>query len=279
MTSGSIQLKNDGAKFWDSNPCGGIWGDYSQYMDWIQKTEPYIFKILDQYDWEDKKVLEVGCGQGATLNYLPRYNASITGLDMSMQSIRYALNGANELGNQDRVFLLEADAELLPFGCDTFDSVICCGVLHHTSDTMGGIRNIFKILKPGGMAIIMLYHSGNPKWWMTRILRGISKLIDFIFRKKNIIADFIRSNQRKNAVQGTALLELFGVPILSAYSNRDALVMFEGFSKVKISNHQAGFKRMVDIFPVLSFLSRFLSWIDTKSVNKWGFYQVIEAQK
>lgn len=55
--------------------------------------------------------------------------------------------------------------------------------------------------------------------------------------------------------------------------------MFSIFSKVRISNHQPGFRRMVDIMPVLHLLESFLGKFDRKVSQMWGFYQVIEARK
>lgn len=279
MILNGYQLKKNGAKFWDSNPCGGNWTTYREFMDWIRKTEPYIFDILDNYDWRGKKVVEVGSGQGTTCNYLPQHGIEMIGLDMSYQSIQAANTGAIELGHQKMVSLLQSDAEHLPFADEVFDAVISCGVLHHTEDTAGGIQNIHRILKPSGMAIVMLYHSGNPKWWATNLLRCYSNLVDFLFRRSGVLAESLRSHQQANSASGTALLELYGVPILKAFSNKQTQEMFSGFSDIKISNHQPGYRRLADVIPVLSRFSKVLAWIDQRTINKWGFYQVIEARK
>ena len=273
------QLKSNGAKFWDSNPCGGNWSTYREFMQWIRKTEPYFFDILDTYTWQGLKIAEIGCGQGTTLNYLPSKGARMIGLDISWESVKQAYKGAEELGHIDRICVVQADAEKIPFLDSVFDRVISCGVLHHTVDTAGGIRNVYRILKPGGTAIIMLYHSGNPKWWMTNLIRWISKCIDRLAGREGVIAEKIRSKQRADSASGTALLELFGVPILKAFSNQQVRKMFSGFSKVKITNHQPGFRRMADILPGLKFLTGFLSWLDRVTIRFWGFYQVIEAEK
>jgi ubiquinone/menaquinone biosynthesis C-methylase UbiE len=279
MTADLSQIKQRGARFWDSNPCGGFWTTYREFMDWIRQTEPYFFDILDSYDWRGQKVIEVGCGQGTTLNYLPQHEVEMTGLDMSFQSIQAAQAGALELDQLDMVQLLQADAEYLPFANEIFDAVISCGVLHHTSDTAGGIRNIHRILKPGGTAVVMLYHSGNPKWWATNLFRTYSRLVDYFFQRSGVLAESLRSHHQANSTSGTALLELYGVPILKAFSNKQTEEMFSGFSEIKISNHQPGFRRLVDVIPVLSRFSKVLAWLDQRTINKWGFYQVIEARK
>ena len=273
------RLKQNGADFWNENPCGGNWSSYRQFISWMKKTEPYLFEILDKYDWKDKKVIEVGCGQGTTLNYLPMYGAHVVGLDMSYQSLMFAQSGAEELHISSNVELLAADAENLPLADGDFDVAISCGVLHHTVNTMESIRQLQRMLKPGGTAIVMLYRSGNPKWWMTKSFRGFSKLIDKLIGEPGVIVKYFRQRQKTGSPSGTAHLELFGVPILKAFSNNMAKAMFADFSEVHISNHQPGFRRLVDIVSVFGFLEPMLAYIDRKTQSVWGFYQVIEARK
>ena len=275
----NTQLKKEGAVFWDSNPCGGEWDSYQEFLDWYIHTEPEMFQILEPYNLINKKVLEIGIGQGPTINYLARAGHSMKGMDMSLQSIKEARAGAIELGHNDRVSFWQADAETLPLLEDYFDIVISIGVLHHTKDTQASIQEIYRILKPGGTALIMLYRSGNPKWWMVRILRGISSLVNFFSGEKQTLANKIRERQEENNAEGTALLELFGVPILKAFSNRQSRVFFREFSEVDISNYMAGFERMIDTLPFFTFFKSLLVWLDQKTQNLWGFYQVIEAKK
>lgn len=274
----TTHLKKAGQSFWDANPCGGNWTSYCEFMEWIRKTEPYFFEILDRHDWRGKQVIEVGCGQGTTFNYLPHLGAAVAGVDMSFQSLQQARAGARELGFEP-VRITLADAERLPFMSNYFDAVISAGVLHHTPGTAAGVKEIHRVLKPGGLAIVMLYRSGNPKWWATRTLRGISRGMDWVGGKPYVLAEQLRARQRQGQGAGTALLELFGVPILKAFSNHQARRLFEQFSEVRISNHQPGFRRMADIVPALRLIESGLSWIDHRMKDSWGFYQVLEARK
>ena len=82
----SADPKQQGAAFWNGNPCGGSWRSYREFMAWIQRTEPYIYRVLDRHDGTGKRVLEVGCGQGSTLNYLPGLGANVCGVDMSKEA-------------------------------------------------------------------------------------------------------------------------------------------------------------------------------------------------
>jgi SAM-dependent methyltransferase len=276
MTS---DIKEQGTEFWNHNPCGGSWKNYQEFTDYIQRTEPYIFRILDRYDWQGKQVLEVGCGQGATLNYLPKRGAFMYGIDMSADSLAQARVGASELGHLDHIKLSIGDAENLFFSDASFDVVICGGVLHHTEDTLSGVKEIYRVLKPGGVAIVMLYRSGNPKWWATKLLRRGSSMIDWVSGKNFFIAESLRRRKEEGSLQGTALLELFGVPILKAFSNEESRKMFEDYSRVHITNYQPGFERNCDIIRALKPFRNFFHRIDVAMQDRWGFYQVIEACK
>ena len=272
-------VKQAGAEFWNANPCGGEWSNYREFAAWIQQTEPYAFSVLRKYDWQNKRVVEVGCGQGTTLNYLPQYGANVVGIDMSVGSILGARAGAQELKIASKISLAQGDAEKLPFADASCDCVISFGVLHHTSDTAAGIQEIYRLLKPGGRAIVMLYRSGNPKWWMTRLLRGYAWLVDQFTGEKFYLANRLRARREAGNRAGTALLELFGVPVLKAFSNRQSSKMFTSFTNVKISNHSPGFRRLTDISSQLQVLTPVFEWLDRSTQSMWGFYQVIEAQK
>jgi SAM-dependent methyltransferase len=271
--------KRAGAEFWDSNPCGGAWRSYREWLDWYRATEPYIYEILDRYDWRGVETLEVGCGQGTLVNHLAPKGAVITGVDMSEGSLARALAGARELGHADRVRLLRADAERLPFADASFDAAISSGVLHHTPDTRRGIAEIHRVLRPGGRVVVMLYRRGNPKWWATRMARGAFGAAAKVSSRPAVLMERLRARQAEGDEGGTALLELFGVPILNAYTNRQCREMFSAFTEVRISNHQPGFRRLADVFPALKKVAGALGRVDSATRGRWGFYQVIEARK
>jgi SAM-dependent methyltransferase len=271
--------KHDGAAFWDANPCGGDWSSYAQFLAWYQRTEPYIYEVLDRYAWAGRVVVEVGCGQGTIANYIAPRGARVTAIDMSGGSVARTRAGAREMGHAERVRLALADAERLPFADGSFEIAVSCGVLHHSPDTATGVREIGRVLRPGGRAIVMLYRTGNPKWWATRLARAVSRVVDRSTGRQAALAARLRDARTSDSAAGTALLELFGVPILRAFSNDEARALFAGFDEVRVTNHQPGFRRLADIAPALRPLEPMLSAIDRATVRTWGFYQVIEASR
>jgi hypothetical protein len=97
--------------------------------------------------------------------------------------------------------------------------------------------------------------------------------------KRYYLASRLRARQEQGHASGTALLELFGCPILKAFSNRQVRRMTREFVSVEIRNVQPGFARLVDVVPLLRYVEPMLRWIDRVTEDAWGFYQVVRADK
>ncbi|MBA7490806.1 methyltransferase [subsurface metagenome] len=268
--------------FWDANPCAGG-GGYSARLEWLKKTEAYAFDILNANIVEGKEILEVGCGQGFMANHVAQWAKYVIATDISKESLRLAQEGSQALGIHN-VSYQWGDAEDLSFSDEQFDIVYCFGVLHHTPDTQKGINELCRILKPGGTAVVMLYKKYNPKWLVVAFFRTISKIIDHIAGQEFIIANRLRESYKKNpkATHGTALLELFGCPVLKMYSKRQLCQMFRQFQNLQINCYQPGFERLLDFLPERLKnvgIRRVLSYIDSVTVKYFGFYAVVKGEK
>jgi ubiquinone/menaquinone biosynthesis C-methylase UbiE len=93
------------------------------------------------------------------------------GVDLSSSSAGLARRRLGAAGLQRPLFV--ADAENLPFAADRFDLVYSWGVLHHTPNTERSIREVHRVLKPGGEARIMLYHRRSWVAWQAWIRHGL----------------------------------------------------------------------------------------------------------
>ncbi len=116
-----------------------------------------------------KRVLEIGCGMGLHAEMLARAGALLTTIDISATSVeatqkRFALKGLT--GE-----ILAMDAELLAFPDGCFDLVWSWGVIHTSSRTGKIVREIARVLKPGGTTKIMVYHLGGTSAYLTLMLK------------------------------------------------------------------------------------------------------------
>ncbi|MGH2538597.1 MAG: class I SAM-dependent methyltransferase [Candidatus Promineifilaceae bacterium] len=117
-----------------------------------------------------QQLLEVGCGLGLDLARFARGGAAVTGVDLAPCSIELAQRHFAQQGLTGR--LLVMDGEALEFADDAFDVVYAHGVLQYTADAQRMLDELWRVLKPGGQAILMVYN--RYSWlsalsWLTRV--------------------------------------------------------------------------------------------------------------
>ena len=124
-----------------------------------EKARRGVFaKLLDEQIPFGSSVLEVGCGTGQLSNFLGMtWGRKVFGADACLNSLRMGeeFRRANEI---QHVTFLQMNLFRPVFRPESFDIVICNGVLHHTSDPFLGFQSIAKLVKPGGYILIGLYN-------------------------------------------------------------------------------------------------------------------------
>lgn len=270
-------------RFWNNNPCGGKWDSYHDLINWVKKTDGYAFSVMTQEVLDDKKVLEVGCGQGMLLVHCAQYCRCIVGIDLSLESVSVTTNAIAEYGLKNAI-AVQGNAECIQFEDSSFDLVYSFGVLHHTQNTEKAIDEIYRLLKPNGLFIVMLYKKYTPKWCVLRLIRAISKFIDILTGKKSYLYRklLLKTSETNNSVKGTALHELLGCPIIKTYSKGGIKSLLSKFASVRIKAYEPGFKRIADIMPtwlMTKSILKVLSWIDEHTNKIFGFYWVAECRK
>jgi ubiquinone/menaquinone biosynthesis C-methylase UbiE len=112
-----------------------------------------------------KRVLEIGPGAGGHSALFARYGASVTAVDITQ--VRAEATAAKfRLLDADGCRAMQGDAESLPFDDGAFDIVYSNGVLHHTDSTETALDEIFRVLRSGGRAVIMLYCKSSWHYWI-----------------------------------------------------------------------------------------------------------------
>ncbi|MBI4964274.1 MAG: class I SAM-dependent methyltransferase [Desulfomonile tiedjei] len=103
-------------------------------------------------------VLEAGCGTGQLGNFLSIANRRVLSCDMTWNSLKLGQEFKDRNGLTNVTFA-QMNLFRLPLLQESFDVVICTGVLHHTSDPKKGFQGLVRFVKPGGHIIIGLYNS------------------------------------------------------------------------------------------------------------------------
>lgn len=135
--------------------------DYEEFDDLaslLEKARNGIFaRLLDEQIPFGSRVLECGCGTGQLSNFLAIAHRSVIGTDMCVNSLRLAEEFRNR-HNLRRVYFTQMNLFRPVFSRESFDFVLCNGVLHHTSAPKEGLETLASLVKPGGYLVIGLYH-------------------------------------------------------------------------------------------------------------------------
>src|SRR5215204_442268 len=154
--------------FWQKHPCGEDFvggaenyeADYERFFENYDKfrytKEPHILECLKNIDFEGKKTLEIGLGQGADAEQIILLGADWFGLDLTLESTRRVQVRLN-LRKLKAGGITNGSAVEMPFADNSFDIVFSHGVLHHIPELNKAQNEIQRILKPDGELIVMLY--------------------------------------------------------------------------------------------------------------------------
>lgn len=126
----------------------------------FKKRVQTIFEWVQPHS--ESVILDMPCGRGFYLNMF-RYvsDCRIIGAELDWDIIRKAQ--AN-IGHLD-IPLHNANLYHLPYADATFDAVILSEILEHVEDDVAGLREAYRVLKPGGVVAITVPHANYPFWW------------------------------------------------------------------------------------------------------------------
>jgi SAM-dependent methyltransferase len=126
----------------------------------FKKRVQTIFEWVDPTD--DKLILDMPCGRGFYLNMF-RYvsNCTIIGAELEWDVIKKAQANVGHLD----IPLHNANLYQLPYASNTFDAVILSEILEHIDDDVAGLREAYRVLKPGGVVAITVPNANYPFWW------------------------------------------------------------------------------------------------------------------
>jgi len=129
--------------------------NFASLLDILKNNE--FTKKLDDEIPMGSKVLEAGCGTGQLSIALSRFGRQMYSIDLSKGSLIEAKKFI-DINSINSVNLFRMNIFNLFFEENSFDVIISNGVLHHTYDPKLAFSKLVKVLKPGGIIIIGLYH-------------------------------------------------------------------------------------------------------------------------
>lgn len=113
-------------------------------------------------------MLDVGCGTGTLLSLMAREPEAelLVGLDYAEEMVRRAGEKFATGEHAQKLHAIRGDAERLPFRDATFDIVTCCNSFHHYPHQAEAIRGFRRVLRPGGMLILIDGFRDNVIGWV-----------------------------------------------------------------------------------------------------------------
>jgi ubiquinone/menaquinone biosynthesis C-methylase UbiE len=210
------------------------------YFDEIERRRYqwhyHLTDLFTQLKGSTGRLLEIGSGIGVDSIQLARAGFDVTAVDLTDEAIGVAREFAKARGVH--VDFRVGNAEALEFPDATFDVVYSFGVLHHTPDIEQAIGEVHRVLRPGGRALIMLYHRNS-------LVNLVHKLLRLPYESPRDRSD--------------------DCPVVYTFSKRSAKRLFRNFSRVEVHADYPftfGFGPLGSKLPrpVLKALGRLFGW-------------------
>jgi SAM-dependent methyltransferase len=296
IASEDSELKERVRAFWQAHPCGTKFTDAEtgtrEFFDRIEQhryeKEWHIPEAAGFAGTKAFRVLEIGCGIGTDGVQFAKAGAIYTGVDLTDAAIDLARKNFASAGlpGEFRV----ADAEHLDFPDESFDLVYSHGVLHHTPDIQAAVSEIHRVLKPGGRAVVMLYHRGSYNYRVgIRVLRRagagllrsesglkvvhgltgepVDSLREHAASLRNANGDFSAAELLNQSTDGA------GNPLARVFSRREARELFKVFREIELRAYFLN-KRFIPLIGNLLPRS-----IEAALATRWGWHLWIYARK
>jgi SAM-dependent methyltransferase len=191
----------------DSNSSSQYWTRHNvtshQNFSCIEESLEYFHWRNDQYfnyielmpvdGCNGKTVLDYGCGPGHDLIGFGTYSKCkrLVGVDVSPSSLAESEARINLHGIHAETVLIPNDTTRLPFEDASFDHIHSSGVLHHTPDPLAILKELKRVLSPGGTVHVMVYNYDSI--WMHLYVAYKRSIAEGLYSGESLRDQFRRS--------------------------------------------------------------------------------------
>ena len=252
--------------------------------------EPHIPDVVRFERWSGRDVLEVGCGIGTDGACFARAGARYTGLDFARSALELARRRF-EVEALDGEFV-EGSADALPFPGESFDLVYSHGVIHHIPETARAVAEFHRVLRPGGTALVMVYHRHSLNYHVTIMLvrRALAPVVALpratpaVARLTGESEEVLERHRALLAAHGLRYLrdrDLFlsrntdgpANPLSKAFSRGEAQTLFARFREVRVETRYLNLR----LYPGGERLAR--TRVARRLERRLGWHLYVEAVK
>jgi SAM-dependent methyltransferase len=185
------QWQQQNREWWEKNPMRYDWNeaigatedsreffeeiDRRHFFDASRYTPPRALPFDELIPFDQlgsANVLEIGVGNGSHAQLLSPHCKSYTGIDLTSYAVQRTRRRFEVFGLKGDI--RQMDAEKMEFPDASFDFIWTWGVIHHSSNTEQILREMHRVLRPGGRAVIMVYHRSFLYYYLfTGLFRGV----------------------------------------------------------------------------------------------------------
>ena len=243
-------------EFWNSSPCQAHLSqaeDRRRYFEEISHKrfggrEWHVPQVAEFHAYRDKDVLEVGCGIATDGLEFARNGARYVGVDLTPHSIELAEERFRLFGVRGEFKVANAE-ERLPFPDATFDHVYSFGVIHHSPTPEKIVKEIHRVLRPGGTFTVMLYNRTSINYYLEiMFLRKVFRWLLLPRPMPRLIAAITGFDRWKLEAHRDILISKGRVsheewvsmntdgplcPLARVYDRREAAELFGSFTRVR----------------------------------------------
>ena len=211
---------------------------WTEYIPEYEASEKHWLLFFTPEEVKGKTVLDSGCGTGIfSIIFAKNGAGQVTGIDISPGSLGTAESLKQKFGLTNARFE-QQDMLHLPYADASFDIVWAWGTVHHTTDPLGAIDGLIRVLKPGGSILLAIYKKTRVTWIHEIIRRALIKTPRFSWNFLAKVMAFFgtpivwvfkrREKARKGETLSELILDWYFVPIRHYYKPDQIRTYLEG---------------------------------------------------
>jgi ubiquinone/menaquinone biosynthesis C-methylase UbiE len=275
------QLNDRVRSWWNDHPFNyfvgveeGSWAYFRnvdrKFLKWMpymqQGGYPFLTNFVDMDGLKGKRVLDIACGTGVLTEQFVRMGADVTAIDLTPKAVELTKKRLALYGLQANV--VEADAQKLPFPDASFDFVCAWGCLMHMPQTEQAIAEIFRVLKPGGRMLAMMYYRNSIHLrYCIQLGRGILRGKYLQYDDQSLINRYTDGAH----VGGNQLARFYTKPQF-----RQLFAQFDDYQLAIRDNHSVPSQLPHPWLPLGALLP---SWAKEWICRRWGMSALITARR
>ena len=251
-----MSIDNKIEKYWKGRVLFS-WGKYEKMRKLRYGINHYMHKFYPFENCVGNNILEIGCGGGIdSLEYL-RNGGNVWATDLTDEAVEFT-KGRIKRNDFKNIKVEKVSVKDIPYEDNFFDIVHVFGILHHITDVDVGVKEILRVLKPGGSVYAMFYNKNSLLYYHSIMyLRGV------------VDGEFERGLTEEDLVSKYSEAET-GCPYTKIYTEDSVEKLFydNGFGKVETQIDSPHIDTLEERKVEIKNLPRNLGWhISTKATK------------